>query len=53
LTFVFLDSADQPGLFVSFFLEKAPGRAVLKRIDVMDLWTFYAHKREKAGGGGG
>ena len=43
-TFVFLDSADQSGLFVSFFFRKAAGRPTLKRIDPMDIWTYHAYK---------
>ena len=46
-TLVFLDSADQAGLFVGFLLQKASGRAVLKRIELMDIWAYYAHKRGK------
>lgn len=44
-TFVFLDAADQPGLFVSLFFEKADGRPALKRIDPMDIALYEAYKR--------
>lgn len=46
-TFVFLDSSDQAGLFVSFFFRKASGRADLKRIDVMNFWMYSAAKSRR------
>ena len=46
VTFVFLDSADQSGLFATFLFQRPPGRAVLKRIDAMNLWDYYDYKRQ-------
>jgi len=44
---VFPDPPKLAGLFVGFLLQKAPGRAALKRIELMEVWAYCADKRQK------
>ena len=52
MTFVFLDSDAEGGLFASFFFHKQPGGAVLKRIDFMDIDAYCLYEGSRQQGAG-